>query len=192
MLRRLLTVLFLVLLTMPFAAKASAEFPYHPVAYVVLDRTGNATNQDFLSWREQVRQAYYVPYYEIIKDNKPTAVTVEYLREHQADTSKLTEDDLRALTAKLDTEVTVLVFINTMQERVVHGRGIFRREWGEVFQEVTVSADFYIYKKSEDKMLKKKLRSFESDDLALSVPASQVVRDELRKLVNKMEGRAQI
>ena len=41
-------------------------------------------------------------------------------------------------------------------------------------------------------MLMKKLRYFETEDIPTSTPASDVIKYELRKLVNTMEGREQI
>ena len=172
--------------------RSEAAFEYKPVAFVVIDYSHNAVQEDLLSWREQVRQAYHVPYYEIIKSSEPTDAAMKVIRESGLSTSKLDKQTLQKIAANIPAKVVVILSVNRMEERLVHSWGFYWHDVGDVLQQVIVSADIYIYKEENDKMLMKKLRYFETEDLPISTPASDVIKYELRKLVNTMEGREQI
>ena len=172
--------------------RSEAAFEYKPVAFVVIDYSHNAVQEDLLSWREQVRQAYHVPYYEIIKSSEPTDAAMKVIRESGLSTSKLDKQTLQKIAANIPAKVVVILSVNRMEERLVHSWGFYWHDVGDVLQQVIVSADIYIYKEENDKMLMKKLRYFETEDIPISTPASDVIKYELRKLVNTMEGREQI
>ena len=172
--------------------KSEAAFEFKPVAFVVIDYSQNAAQEDLLSWREQVRQAYHVPYYEIIKSSEPTDAAMKVIRESGLSTSKLDKQTLQKIAANIPAKVVVILGVNRMEERLVHSWGFYWHDEGDILQQVIVSADIYIYKEENDKMLKKKLRYFETEDIPISTPASDVIKYELRKLVNTMEGREQI
>ena len=174
------------------ATRSEAAFEFKPVAFVVIDYSHNAVQEDLLSWREQVRQAYHVPYYEIIKSSEPTDAAMKVIRESGLSTSKLDKQTLQKIAANIPAKVVVILSVNRMEERLVHSWGFYWHDVGDVLQQVIVSADIYIYKEENDKMLMKKLRYFETEDLPISTPASDVIKYELRKLVNTMEGREQI
>lgn len=193
MIKKFLFSLFLVLLTViGMNGRSEAAFEFKPVAFVVIDYSQNAGQEDFLSWREQVRQAYHVPYYEIIKSPEPTDKTLKIIQESGLSTSKLDKQTLQKIAANIPAKVVVILSVNRMEERLVHSWGYFWHEQGDLLQQVIVSADMYIYKEENDKMLKKKLRYYETEDIPVSTPASDVIKYELRKLVNNMEGREQI
>jgi len=172
--------------------KSEAAFEFKPVAFVVIDYSQNAVQEDLLSWREQVRQAYHVPYYEIIKSSEPTDAAMKVIRESGLSTSKLDKQTLQKIAANIPAKVVVILGVNRMEERLVHSWGFYWHDEGDILQQVIVSADIYIYKEENDKMLKKKLRYFETEDIPISTPASDVIKYELRKIVNTMEGREQI
>ena len=174
------------------ATRSEAAFEFKPVAFVVIDYSHNAVQEDLLSWREQVRQAYHVPYYEIIKSSEPTDAAMKVIRESGLSTSKLDKQTLQKIAANIPAKVVVILSVNRMEERLVHSWGFYWHDVGDVLQQVIVSADIYIYKEENDKMLMKKLRYFETEDIPISTPASDVIKYELRKLVNTMEGREQI
>lgn len=174
------------------STRSEAAFEFKPVAFVVIDYSQNATQEDLLSWREQVRQAYHVPYYEIIKSSEPTDAAMKVIRESGLSTSKLDKQTLQKIAANIPAKVVVILSVNRMEERLVHSWGFYWHDVGDVLQQVIVSADIYIYKEENDKMLMKKLRYFETEDIPISTPASDVIKYELRKLVNTMEGREQI
>ena len=193
MIKKILFSLFLVLLTViGMSGRSEAAFEFKPVAYVVIDYSQNAGQEDFLSWREQVRQAYHVPYYEIIKSPEPTDKTLKIIQESGLSTSKLDKQTLQKIAANIPAKVVVILSVNRMEERLVHSWGYFWHDQGDLLQQVIVSADMYIYKEENDKMLKKKLHYYETEDIPVSTPASDVIKYELRKLVNNMEGREQI
>lgn len=187
-----LTFFFAFVFIFGMGVNAEAAFDFKPVAFVLIDRSGNATQNDFLSWREQVRQAYYVPYYEIIKDKKPTAVALKIIAESGLSTSKLSKQTLQRIAGEIPAEVVVVLAVNRMEERLLYSGGFSGDDEGDTLQQVVASADMYIYKQENDKMLKKKLRYFETEEIPVSMPASDVIKYELRKLVNTMEGREQI
>ena len=193
MIKKFLFSLFLVLLTViGMSGRSEAAFEFKPVAFVVIDYSQNAGQEDFLSWREQVRQAYHVPYYEIIKSPEPTDKTLKIIQESGLSTSKLDKQTLQKIAANIPAKVVVILSVNRMEERLIHSWGYFWHDQGDLLQQVIVSADMYIYKEENDKMLKKKLRYYETEDIPVSTPASDVIKYELRKLVNNMEGREQI
>jgi len=172
--------------------RSEAAFEFKPVAFVVIDYSQNAVQEDFLSWREQVRQAYHGPYYEIIKSSEPTDAAMKVIRESGLSTSKLDKQTLQKIAVNIPAKVVVILGVNRMEERLVHSWGFYWHDEGDILQQVIVSADIYIYKEENDKMLMKKLRYFETEDIPVSTPASDVIKYELRKLVNTMEGREQI
>ncbi len=172
--------------------KSEAAFEYKPVAFVVIDYSQNAGEKDFLSWREQVRQAYHVPYYEIIKSSEPTDAAMKVIKESGLSTSKLDKQTLQKISAQIPAQVVVILAVNRMEEQLVHSWGFLWHDAGDVLQQVIASADIYVYKTENDKMLVKKLRYFETEDIPISTPASDVIKYELRRLVNNMEGREQI
>ena len=193
MIKKFLFSLFLVLLTViGMSGRSEAAFEFKPVAYVVIDYSQNAGQEDFLSWREQVRQAYHVPYYEIIKSPEPTDKALKIIHDSGLSTSKLDKQTLQKIAANIPAKVVVILSVNRMEERLVHSWGYFWHDQGDLLQQVIVSADMYIYKEENDKMLKKKLHYYETEDIPVSTPASDVIKYELRKLVNNMEGREQI
>ena len=193
MIKKILFSLFLVLLTViGMSGRSEAAFEFKPVAFVVIDYSQNAGQEDFLSWREQVRQAYHVPYYEIIKSPEPTDKALKIIHDSGLSTSKLDKQKLQKIAANIPAKVVVILSVNRMEERLIHSWGYFWHDQGDLLQQVIVSADMYIYKEENDKMLKKKLRYYETEDIPVSTPASDVIKYELRKLVNNMEGREQI
>ena len=131
-------------------------------------------------------------YYEIIKSSEPTDAAMKVIRESGLSTSKLDKQTLQKIAANIPAKVVVILSVNRMEERLVHSWGFYWHDVGDVLQQVIVSADIYIYKEENDKMLMKKLRYFETEDIPISTPASDVIKYELRKLVNTMEGREQI
>ena len=193
MIKKCLLGLFLAFFSVfSICTKSEAAFEFKPVAFVVIDYSQNAVQEDLLSWREQVRQAYHVPYYEIIKSSEPTDAAMKVIRESGLSTSKLDKQTLQKIAANIPAKVVVILGVNRMEERLVHSWGFYWHDVGDVLQQVIVSADIYIYKEENDKMLKKKLRYFETEDIPISTPASDVIKYELRKIVNTMEGREQI
>ena len=193
MIKKCLLGLFLAFFSVfSICTKSEAAFEFKPVAFVVIDYSQNAAQEDLLSWREQVRQAYHVPYYEIIKSSEPTDAAMKVIRESGLSTSKLDKQTLQKIAANIPAKVVVILGVNRMEERLVHSWGFYWHDEGDILQQVIVSADIYIYKEENDKMLKKKLRYFETEDIPISTPASDVIKYELRKLVNTMEGREQI
>ena len=193
MIKKCLLGLFLAFVSVfSICTKSEAAFEFKPVAFVVIDYSQNAAQEDLLSWREQVRQAYHVPYYEIIKSSEPTDAAMKVIRESGLSTSKLDKQTLQKIAANIPAKVVVILGVNRMEERLVHSWGFYWHDEGDVLQQVIVSADIYIYKEENDKMLKKKLRYFETEDIPISTPASDVIKYEIRKLVNTMEKREQI
>ena len=193
MIKKCLLGLFLAFVSVfSICTKSEAAFEFKPVAFVVIDYSQNAAQEDLLSWREQVRQAYHVPYYEIIKSSEPTDAAMKVIRESGLSTSKLDKQTLQKIAANIPAKVVVILGVNRMEERLVHSWGFYWHDEGDILQQVIVSADIYIYKEENDKMLKKKLRYFETEDIPISTPASDVIKYELRKIVNTMEGREQI
>ena len=193
MIKKCLLGLFLAFVSVfSVCSRSEAAFEFKPVAFVLIDYSQNAVQEDFLSWREQVRQAYYVPYYEIIKSSEPNDVALKVIHESGLPTTKLDKQILRKIAAQIPAKVVVILGVNRMEERTIHSWGSYLHDEGDVLLQVIVSADMYIYKEENDKMLKKKLRYFETEDIPVSTPASDVIKYELRKLVNTMEGREQI
>ena len=116
MIKKFLFSLFLVLLTViGMSGRSEAAFEFKPVAYVVIDYSQNAGQEDFLSWREQVRQAYHVPYYEIIKSPEPTDKTLKIIQESGLSTSKLDKQTLQKIAANIPAKVVVILSVNRIQ-----------------------------------------------------------------------------
>ncbi|MEG0970190.1 MAG: hypothetical protein RSE47_03660 [Acidaminococcaceae bacterium] len=170
-----------------------AAFAYKPVAFVLLDNTGEVNKAIASSWYEQVRQAYHVPYYEIIKTDTPRQVALEVLAASKEPVARLTPAVFKEIAQKVPAEVVVLVALRQMQQRLVYSTGFrWHDEGGEMLEEVRVVADLYVYRTDTQQLLGQKIRYWETEEVPVSTPAPEVVKWELRRLVNKMEHREQI
>ena len=172
---------------------AEASYDTKPVAFIVIDRTGEVDNILFKDWEQQVRQGYHVPYYSIVDSKEPTRIAQELIAAKGEKTAQLDKKLLQQIATEAKVNVVTLMIIHKMTE--VPLRGI---SWGNPWSDndsltrMYAFADMYVYKLDENKMLKKVLRSVVTDDAALITPAKTVIKYEMRSLVNTMENRPQL
>ena len=175
------------------AITAEAAYDMKPVAFIVLDRTGEVNSALFKDWKQQVRQGYHVPYYYIVNGKEAEHLALDIIMSKGKSTAQLDKSILRQIAEKAKVKVVTLLVVNKMEEVSLNSMG-----WGNPFYDaedltrVYAFADIYVYKLEENKMLKKVLRSVVTDNAALITPASTVIKYELRSLVNTMENRPQI
>lgn len=180
----------------PIAKPAeTTQVKYHqPVAFVVLDRTGQVNSTIFNDWKQQVKQAYRVPYYEINDTRDTNLLAQEVLASEGKSTSKLDVGALRKIAEKSNCDVVTLMVVKEMSEYIIHSMGGGGDDWDgpESYVRVDTAADLYVYKKDGDKLLKSIVYDSNTTDLSLETPPETVIRYAMRKLVNKMENRPQI
>ena len=176
---------------------ANAEFKREPVAFIVMDNTGEVTDSIFDDWKRQVKQAYRYPDYEFVDSLEPAHIAGEILAQEGQSTSKLGVATLRKIAEETQTKVVALVVVHRMEEIQLQmmGFGGFFGHWDDGPSDlvrVFAYADMYIYKADGDKMVKKIVRSVETDESPVVTPAVTVLKWDLRNLANKMENREQI
>lgn len=175
------------------ASTVAAAYDMKPVAFIVLDRTGEVKDDIFKDWKQQVRQGYHVPYYYIIDSSESELLASDIIKRAGESTAQLDKHTLQQIANAAKVKVVALLVVNKMEEISLNSMG-----WGNPFHDnedltrVYAFADIYVYKLEENKMLKKVLRSVVTDDAALVTPANIVIKYELRSLVNTMENRPQL
>jgi len=175
------------------AITTEAAYDMKPVAFIVIDRTGDVNSALFKDWKQQVRQGYHVPYYYIVDGKETEQLALDIITSQGKNTAKLDKNTLQEIAEKAKVKVVTLLVVNKMEEISLNSIG-----WGNPFYDaedltrVYAFADIYVYKLEENKMLKEVLRSVATDNAALITPASTVIKYELRSLVNKMENRPQL
>lgn len=186
---------FCLLIMSSFGVVTTPAFAYEmkPVAFVVMDRTGEVTNEISLDWEQQVRQGYHVPYYSIVDNTMPTKVANEIIMGNGKNTAKLDSAILKKIAEEANVKVVTLMVIKEMKEMPLRNFGIIN-PWqdDDDLTRVFTAADLYVYKLDENKMVMKILRSVVTENTALITPAKTVIKYEMRKLVNTMENRPQI
>lgn len=174
----------------------STKVVYHkPVAFAVLDRTGQVNSSIFADWKQQVKQAYRIPYYSINDTRNINLLAQEVLASEGKNTNKLDVGTLRKIAEKSNCDVVALMCINEMSEYIIHtlgGGGIDGWDGPEEYVKVITAADLYVYKKDGDKFLKSIVYENDTTDLSLETPPERVIKYAMRRLVNKMENRPQI
>jgi len=160
-----------------------------PAAFVLLDRTGAVNTSIYNDWRQQVRQGYRWPYYEL-KDDMPLINTAEeVLAAEGKSTSKLDVATFKKIAEKTGVDVVALMIINCMDMQIIY---LDFRWDSEQYARVVADADLYVYKKDGDKLLKKLVRYYDTSVLATADPPERIIKYAMRKLVNQMENRPQI
>lgn len=178
-------IFLLMIFTVTTLPRQAAAFDEKPVGFVVIDKTGGGVTGDvYSSWRQVVKWAYHFPYYKIVDDAQPQAVTAEVLRNDV----KVTKEVLAALAEKSQVDVLVVAKVYDMNDYLISS-GFGWREDSETYVRVEAVADLYVYKKDGDKFLQKKLREREIRDLGNYEKPQETIKWALCKLVNTMEGR---
>ena len=175
---------------------ATVQAKYHqPVAFVVLDRTGQVNGAIFADWRQQVKQAYHIPYYSIIDTQQTNQAVQEVIASEGRNANKLDVGTFRKIAAKTNCDVVNLMVINDMSEEILHsmgGGGPDGWDGPEEYIRVWTAANLYVYKKDGDKLLRENIQDSNTSDLSLEIKPETVIKYAMRKLVNKMENRPQI
>lgn len=165
-----------------------------PVAFVCMDSTGNMTQQYYLDFKRQVRQGYYPPRYEFFDGADIQTEADKVLAASGQPVDKLSIEVLRAVADATKAQVVALMFISSMEEvQLTPSGGMMGPMWEiEDLTRVYAYADMYVYKTNGDKFMCKHLHYTDTNSTPVITPAHTVIQWELRKLVNKMEGREQI
>lgn len=175
----------------PGAAATEAD-PLHrkQIAFVVYDRTGEATDSMKAVWKRQVRQAYPRARYEFLPDPQAAEVTNEVLGQSGA----VDETVMDRIAEKAGTSIVGLLVVRNMEEYYVEP--MFLAPWDDdgpdTYLRVITGADMYLYDKDRGKFLQKKLRKIETKDIALSVHPQTEIQYALSNLAMKMVGKEQI
>ena len=176
--------------------KLAEPVKYHrPVAFIVLDKTGQVTSGTFADWRQQVKQAYHIPYYSINDTAEVNQIAQEVIRAEGKGQNKITMDTLRKIAEKSQCEVVTVMVIDEMEEQILNtigGGGAFDWDGPEEFIRVWTSADLYVYKTAGDKFMRSIVRENNTTELSLETKPETVIKYAMRRLVNKMENRQQI
>ena len=169
---------------------------YHqPAAFIVLDRTGQVNSTILADWKQQVKQAYRIPYYSIIDTREANLAAQEVIASEGKNANKLDIGTFRKIAAKTNSEVVTLMVINDMSEEILHTRGGGGPDgWDgpEEYIRVWTEANLYVYKKDGDRLLRENINESDTTDLSLETKPETVIKYAMRKLVNKMENRPQI
>lgn len=179
------------------AAKTPGEVameadPLHrkQIAFVIYDRTGEATDSMKAVWKRQVRQAYPRAQYEFLPDPQAAEVANGVLSQSGAVDSAVMDQ----IADKAGAAVVGILVVRNMEEYYVEP--MFLAPWDDdgpdTYLRVITGADMYLYKKETGRFLQKKLRKIETKDVALSVHPQTEIQYALSNLAMKMEGKEQI
>ncbi|MGM9518035.1 hypothetical protein [Acidaminococcus timonensis] len=179
------------------AAKTPGEVameadPLHrkQIAFVIYDRTGEATDSMKAVWKRQVRQAYPRAQYEFLPDPQAAEVANGVLGQSGAVDASVMDQ----IADKAGAAVVGILVVRNMEEYYVEP--MFLAPWDDdgpdTYLRVITGADMYLYKKETGKFLQKKLRKIETKDVALSVHPQTEIQYALSNLAMKMEGKEQI
>lgn len=179
------------------AAKTPGEVameadPLHrkQIAFVIYDRTGEATDSMKAVWKRQVRQAYPRAQYEFLPDLQAAEVANGVLGQSGAVDASVMDQ----IADKAGAAVVGILVVRNMEEYYVEP--MFLAPWDDdgpdTYLRVITGADMYLYKKETGKFLQKKLRKIETKDVALSVHPQTEIQYALSNLAMKMEGKEQI
>lgn len=172
-------------------AVATEADPLHrkQIAFVVYDRTGEATDSMKALWKRQVRQAYPRAQYEFLPDPQAAEAANAVLGQSGA----VDETVMDQIADKAGASVVDILVVRNMEESYVEP--MFLAPWDDgpdTYLRVITGADMYMYKKDTGKFLQKKLRKIETKDVALSVHPQTEIQYALSNLAMKMEGKEQI
>jgi hypothetical protein len=179
------------------AAKTPGEVameadPLHrkQIAFVIYDRTGEATDSMKAVWKRQVHQAYPRAQYEFLPDPQAAEVANGVLGQSGAVDASVMDQ----IADKAGAAVVGILVVRNMEEYYVEP--MFLAPWDDdgpdTYLRVITGADMYLYKKETGKFLQKKLRKIETKDVALSVHPQTEIQYALSNLAMKMEGKEQI
>lgn len=160
-----------------------AEFQERPIAFVVLDHSGNVEHDIYKSWRSVVKWAYHFPYYKFIDNKAAFALLIDCANKNNVFDKEL----LANISNEVSADVLVVVRIYDLEERFVTSFG-FNRDH-ETYVNVRNYADLLVYKKEENKFLKKRLRENKLREIGNYEHPEETIKWELSKLVNTMENR---
>lgn len=183
----LAAVLFVLTSIVVLPQNVLAAFAERPVGFVVMDHTGDVDGAMYKSLRSMVKMPYHFPDYKIIDGGLPQQVVTDVLR----DDVKVDKKLMAALAEKSKVDVLVVVRIYVMDERIVNG-WIGSWEDNDTYVLVEASADFFVYKKADDKFLKKRLRERDVKDMGNYERPQETIKWALSDIVNDMEGRPRI
>lgn len=183
----LAAVLFVLASIVVLPQNVLAAFAERPVGFVVMDHTGDVDGAMYKSLRSMVKMPYHFPDYKIIDGGLPQQVVTDVLR----DDVKVDKKLMSALAEKSKVDVLVVARIYAMDERIVNG-WIGSWEDNDTYVLVEASADFLVYKKADDKFLKKRLRERDVKDMGNYERPQETIKWALSDIVNDMEGRPRI
>lgn len=175
----------------PGAAAAEADLLHRKqIAFVVYDRTGEATDSMKAVWKRQVRQAYPRAQYDFLPDPQAAEAAGAVLGQSGA----VDETVMDQIADKAGASVVAILVVRNMEEYYVEP--MFLAPWDDdgpdTYLRVITGADMYMYNKDRGKFLQKKLRKIETKDIALSVHPQTEIQYALSNLAMKMEGKEQI
>lgn len=165
-------------------ARAHADFPERPVAFVVIDHDGDVNGAVYKEWRSVVKWAYHFPYYKITDGGAAQQLTGKLVSEDV----KLDKKSLATIAKESGNDVVVIARIYDMDENMTSGFG-FRFDEHETYVIVELRADLFVYKVDGDKFLQKRIRERDVRDLGNFEHPEETLKWELSKIVNTMEGR---
>lgn len=183
----LAAVLFVLASIVVLPQNVLAAFAERPVGFVVMDHTGDVDGAMYKSLRSMVKMPYHFPDYKIIDGGLPQQVVTDVLR----DDVKVDKKLMSALAEKSKVDILVVARIYAMDERIVNG-WIGSWEDNDTYVLVEASADFFVYKKADDKFLKKRLRERDVKDMGNYERPQETIKWALSDIVNDMEGRPRI
>ena len=187
MLKKLFTYIFTVLavagLWLGVPQQASAEFPEKPIAFVVLDHSGNVDGPIYKEFRSVAKLIYNFPYYQL----QDGGVAQEKLAALVNSKQKLNAVTLAQVAEEAQLEGIVVAHIYEMDERRII-RSSFR-DMDDDLVRVTAWADLMVYRKDGNRFLMKKLRESNVREIGDYDHPDYTIKWELSKVINTLEGK---
>ena len=138
-----------------FTPSVSEAFNEKPVAFIVIDRSGNVKNEVYDAWRQPARWAYFfLNYYLLDNTERINEIAMDNIV-IQKRKMLVNEAAMQKIAQEIPADVVVLVLVKTMNDRIVTIGPGWNPDAAETYVKTFLNSDIYIYKKDGNKFSKK-------------------------------------
>lgn len=184
--KRLISYIFMLLamlgLSLSMPMEARADFAEQPIAYVVLDHSGEMDGATYKDFRTVVKLPYHFPQFQLVEAGKAQELVTDLVKAKK----KLTAESLAWAAEQAQVEGIVVLRIYEMDQRYVPYMGLRRDD--ELVRTAAV-ADMLVYRKTGNKFQQKKLREVSVKPLGEADAPQFTIKWTLSRLLQTFEGK---
>lgn len=187
MMKRLFTYIFMLLALVGCCLggpmEARADFAEKPIAYVVVDHSGQVDGAVYKDFRSVVKLAYYFPHYKLMDGGQAQELVVDLINRKQ----KLNAQNLALVAEQAKLEGVVVARVYDMAQYRLP-RIDFRGDMEDLERTIAM-ADLMVYRKTGNKFLMKKVREDNVTTMGAADAPDYTIKWMLSRVVNTVEGR---